>query len=141
MTERKQELGTCRNQGHYAPHKKAPWCTEWQPLTSPEEHGAGQPRNTSGVIAPMLSGVSFGTPSASEGGRYERALTIKKLALEMGNAGYCNYSACHQYLSQAYDAALEEAARVTLTFAEDIHLESASARDVYEAILALKVKR
>ena len=35
---------------------------------------------------------------------------LKELAKQMGNAGYCNYAACEQFLSEAYKLGVKEAA-------------------------------
>lgn len=40
----------------------------------------------------------------------ERALT--PLAKEMGNAGYCNYAACDEFLTKAWNAAVQAAAEI-----------------------------
>lgn len=41
---------------------------------------------------------------AGTGQGADKELIIEKLAKDMGNLGYCNYAACAQYLSQAFDS-------------------------------------
>lgn len=49
---------------------------------------------------PFVAGVS----PAGTGQGADKELIIEKLAKDMGNLGYCNYAACAQYLSQAFDS-------------------------------------
>lgn len=44
----------------------------------------------------------------SESRSPEAELFLSKLAQEMGNAGYCNYDACWEFLDRAYSAAERE---------------------------------
>jgi hypothetical protein len=72
----------------------------------------------------------------------ERAEIIAELAKKMGDAGYCNYAACTEYLELSYAAGkraggreLEEALRETMKLARELESTTVVPADRYESIL------
>ena len=110
MTQ-KPELGTCDTTKlvdstagalmHTKPHQQLQTCRGWQALPPSQE---GTPMGKMGNSDHVVDS----TKQIGESG----AGTRRALAIEMGNAGYCNYDACEKYLKMAWNAARKECAEI-----------------------------
>lgn len=65
---------------------------------------------------------------------------IKELAKQMGDAGYCNYDACEDFLRQAADLALAAAENETLSEMYG-HDTGEMFNRIIESIRAIKLSR